>query len=70
MTVKRADWVKCKGFNMVGLVKRVSKDGSWADVDWRSHTKRMNTKVLEVQHTIPYADWVVTDVTRKNELEA
>ena len=35
-TIQQADWVTCKSPSsgrMVGFVKRLAKDGSWADVD-------------------------------------
>lgn len=67
--VKRFDWVTCPDSPIVGLVKRVARDGSWADVDWRTHTKRMQTRVLVVQTTLPFPDgWTVTDVTREREV--
>ena len=71
--IKRADWVTCKSPSsgrMVGCVKRMAKDGSWADVDWGQRVKRMPTRSLEPQHTIPFAGGTVTDVTRQRELEA
>jgi hypothetical protein len=68
--VKRADWVTCPGFeNIVGVVNRVAKDGSWAVVKWPTGTKRMKTSVLEVQTTIPFGGgWTVTDLDREREL--
>lgn len=67
--VKRGDWVTCKGFSLVGFVRRVARDGSWADVEWHTHTKRMQTKVLEVQTTFDIGNgWHVTDLTREQEL--
>jgi hypothetical protein len=70
MEIKRADWVTCKGMSTpVGLVKRIASDGTWADVDWHTHTKRMRTRALEVQHTISLGNGVeVTDMTRLSEL--
>lgn len=68
-TVKRGDWVTAGGSSIVGLVKRLARDGSWADVDWHSHTKRMRTKALTVQHTLQIGGWEVTDMTRRAELE-
>lgn len=68
--IKRADWVTCHNSTVVGLVKRVAKDGSWAEVDWHTHAKRMPTTSLEVQTTIPLGGgWTVTDVTREQELQ-
>lgn len=49
MTVKRGDWVTVGSSVMIGFVKRVVCDGSWADVDWQSHSKRMPTRSLTVQ---------------------
>lgn len=73
MPVKRGDWVTAGGSAMIGFVKRMARDGSWADVDWRSHSKRMQSAHLTVQHTIPFAPlgpgWTVTDETRRAELE-
>lgn len=67
--IKQADWVTIEGFSAVGCVKRVARDGSWADVDWHTHTKRMQTSVLTVQTTISLGDgWTVTDETRRKEL--
>ena len=54
---------------MIGCVKRIAHDGSWADVDWRSHSKRMQTTALTIQHTIQVGEWEITDVTRCAELE-
>ena len=72
-TIKRGDWVIAGGSSIVGLVKRMARDGSWADVDWHSHTKRMRSTHLAVQHTIPFRPlgpgWTVTDETRRAELE-
>jgi hypothetical protein len=68
--IQKSDWVTCKGFSMVGLVERIAKDGTWADVNWGTHSKRMQTRVLTVEHTIPMGNgWEVTDMTRKKELE-
>jgi hypothetical protein len=73
MTLKKGDWVTAGGSAIIGCVKRLARDGSWADVDWHSHTKRMQTKTLTIQHTIPFAPlgegWTVTDETRRAELE-
>lgn len=79
MIIQRADWVTCKGFTVVGVVQRVARDGSWADVKWPdndggTYTKRMPTRVLDVQHTITIGNleigpWQVTDETRRAELE-
>lgn len=34
--IKRGDWVIIKGCTcgMIGYVKRVARDGSWADIEW------------------------------------
>ena len=75
MKVQRADWVTTKtGGN--GFVKRLARDGSWADVLWREPgmdppewVKRMRTKHLFVCHTLPLpGGWTVTDMTRQEEL--
>lgn len=72
MTVQRGDWVTAGGSALIGFVKRMARDGSWADADWRTHRKRMPTRALTVQHTIPFAPlgsgWTVTDETRRAEL--
>ena len=69
--IERADWVICKtSSGLIGFVKRMAKDGSWADVDWGSWVKRMPVSSLEPQHTIPFAGGTVTDMTRERELEA
>jgi hypothetical protein len=69
MRIKQSDWVTIEGFTVVGCVKRVARDGSWADVNWHTHTKRMQTSVLTVQTTISICDgWTVTDETRSKEL--
>lgn len=67
--VKRADWVTCHNSAIVGIVKRVAQDGSWAVVEWPTCTKRMKTSALEIQTTIPFGDgWTVTDLDREQEL--
>jgi hypothetical protein len=54
----------------VGFVKRIASNGTWADVDWHTHTKRMPTSSLVVQHTIQLGpDTWVTDMDRQQELE-
>jgi hypothetical protein len=74
--IKKADWVKAKllGFNCIGFVQRVAKDGSWADVRWKmgnqEWSKRMPSEALVPQTTIRVGDWEVTDVTRELELKA
>lgn len=70
MSINRADWVTCIAApGPVGFVKRVAADGSWADVDWHGHTKRMATIALRAEHTIPFGDGTVTDETRRRELQ-
>ena len=72
--IKRADWVTLPDFpGIVGVVQRIAKDGSWADVKWPAGTKRMPMEKLIVQHTITvdgweFGPWQVTDITRKKEL--
>ena len=69
-TPKRGDWVTAGGSALVGRVKRMARDGSWCDVDWHSHTRRMSPAHLTVQHTIPVgSEWIVIDETRRVELE-
>lgn len=68
--IKRADWVQAKRHpGLIGSVRRLANDGSWADVDWGPHSKRMPTWSLEPLHTIERGPWVITDVRRKAELE-
>ena len=70
MTVKRGDWVTAGGSALIGRVKRMALDGSWCDVDWHTHSKRMQPAHLTIQHTIPVGNgWTVTDETRRAELE-
>lgn len=68
--IQRADWVRCKRdpASFVGIVKRVARNGAWADVDWHTHTKRMPASSLEVLSTIPFGEGTVTDMTREREL--
>jgi len=73
MTLKRGDWVTASGSAAIGCVKRLARDGSWADVNWHMHTKRMQPAHLAIQHTIPFrplgSGWTMTDETRRAELE-
>lgn len=65
--IKIADWVTCSGCK--GIVKRLAKDGTWADVDWGTHRKRMPVTALTVVTTLPIGDgWTVTDMARASEL--
>jgi hypothetical protein len=67
--IKRADWVKCEGSVVVGIVKRVARDGSWCDVDWGGWHKRMNPAYLVIHTTLDFGDgWTVTDETRAKEV--
>jgi hypothetical protein len=67
--IKRADWVTTIRGGGKGIVKRVAKDGSWADIDWGGYTKRMSRKYLIILTTIETADgFTVTDLTRQDEL--
>lgn len=68
IAVKVGDWVKAMEGDRIGLVKRVAKDGTWADVDWRGWSKRMRLEFLRVQHTIPFGDGTITDMNREEEL--
>ena len=72
--VKRGDWVKTRSSSMVGFVKRVARDGSWADVKWQGWSKRMPTSSLEIMTTIPVTlggqHGAMTDMTREAELAA
>jgi len=57
MKIKKGDWVIEKGCKPVGYVKRVAKDGSWADVKWTTGgskiAKRMESNNLLIVTTIP-----------------
>jgi len=66
--VKKSDWVTVDGCPLVGCVQRLARDGSWADVDWGTHSKRMPTSVLRIQTTLQIGEWEVTDITRQREL--
>jgi len=49
--VKKGDYVVCKNTKgIVGIVKRVAKDGSWLDVVWveLGHSKRMRATAIEL----------------------
>ena len=70
--VKRADWVTTP-FGGRGIVRRVAKDGTWADVRWRDGhlewSKRMRIAALIVQTSLPLGGGLtVTDMTREREL--
>jgi hypothetical protein len=70
--IRKNDWVRCRGASgkHVGIVRRVAKDDSWADVDWGHWTKRMRTESLVVETTIPLdGGWTVTDMNREQELK-
>jgi hypothetical protein len=60
--VHRGDWVVpkgCKCDGQLGYVKRVSRSGSWADIEWtiaareKKWTKRTQVSELIVVTTIP-----------------
>lgn len=69
---KRGDWVKTAESRMIGIITRVARDGSWADVRWCSGgaewSKRMPCSALEVLHTIPFRFGTVRDMKREKEL--
>ena len=72
--IQKSDWVACTGNEMVGLVIRIARDGTWADVRWRSGghtwTKRMPSTALQIRTTISIGNGMsVTDETRRLELE-
>lgn len=68
MKLKSADWVTTEHGGR-GIVTKLAKDGTWANVNWGPHSKRMPTSSLIVLTTIDISDeWTVTDVTRENEL--
>ncbi len=51
-----------------GFVRRVARDGSWADVDWGRWIKRSPTKALQPIATIRRGPGTITDMTREAEL--
>ncbi len=65
--IKQADWVTT-AYGGKGIVRRVAKDGSWADVDWGSHSKRMPTSYLIVKTSIDVGGMTITDLSREQEL--
>lgn len=68
-TIQQSDWVSCIGNpGPIGSVKRVAKNGSWADVDWGPHVKRMPTRALKVETTITSGGFEITDITRQREI--
>ena len=79
--VRKADWVTCTRYpdaahgGTVGLVRRVDRDGSWADVRWpggtgfSGYSKLMPASSLRIETTIPQpGGWTVTDMSRDREL--
>ncbi len=69
------DWVDTiRAPHGQGIVLRVSRDGTWADVRWRdgddTWVKRMPCESLRVLTTVPFLGGTVTDVTREAELAA
>ena len=72
--IKASDWVRCKTDGpggTIGSVRRVARDGSWADVVWHAlgHTKRMRTTAITVVTTISApGGGTVTDMTRAAEI--
>lgn len=44
--VRAGDWCRCRGYQSAGYVRRVARDGGWADVLWPWGPKRMATEVL------------------------
>jgi hypothetical protein len=65
MGFKRGDWVRQPGWTGDGLVRRVARDGSWADVRWRlphgeEWTKRMPISSLEKTDTIRRGGMTIT----------
>lgn len=77
--VKRSDWVECKATpGWVGFVKRMARDGSWADVLWKDKrgdewTKRMKASALKVVTRIrgkmDDVEFEAVDATREEELK-
>ena len=60
--LKRGAWVQAiHGGGMDGLVTRVAKDGSWADVKWSGGwSKRMQCSYLREVDTIQRGDLTIT----------
>jgi hypothetical protein len=81
VTIKRWDIVKLKTNGLLhGFVKRVSKDQSWCDVEWKARnkdtkeiflwTKRMRCDGLDVITTVDIGDgWTMTDCNREAEIK-
>ena len=80
LEVKRSDWVVCKlsPDEPVGFVRRVARDGSWADVRWKGRggaewSKRMGIEHLKVVTRIKGKmgdfEFECRDVTREEELK-
>ena len=44
--LRRGDEVWIPGHSFTGIVLRVAKDGSWADVDWGAWSKRQRKPSL------------------------
>lgn len=74
--IRRGDWVEVimsSVSNAVGVVRRVSKDGTWADVRWyeagEAWSKRMRCSCLAVKTRLMVGNVEVTDITREQELK-
>lgn len=74
--VKSGDWVTTRSWRSArGFVKRVARDGSWADVRWRmggsEWVKRMRASALLICTDVPIGSEIrVVDETRLQELLA
>src|SRR6266699_649178 len=58
--VKAGDWVSAGGSHIIGCVKRVARNGRWADVNWRTHSKRMHMRGADnraYRHSGPVGDY-------------
>lgn len=47
---KRNDTVRMPGFDEVGVVRRVARDGSWVDVWWLQSTDKGDTAWIKRQY--------------------
>jgi preprotein translocase subunit YajC len=48
--IKRGDWVIIKGCTcgMIGYVKRVARDGSWADIEWGESNGKIRPELADL----------------------
>lgn len=62
---------RVEAYTEVGSVRRISRDGRWADVLWPGgHPKRMSCSDLEVVTQLTVEAWTFLDLRRRAELNA